>query len=188
MSDTGNINSIVSENLKRIREEKRMSQDAVALASGISKSMLSQIERGDVNPTISTVWKIVHGLKISFTDLVGLPESDYETIDISSIDPVLEDNGKCRDYPLFPFDSERRFEICYLEIDSGGVIVSEPHPSGTQEYLIVLSGALSVSINSKKRLTVANGGAMRFRGDKPHRYENSGSEKCRLCTVIYYSP
>ena len=52
-----NIGHIVAENLKRLREERKLSLDAVAKCSGVSKSMLGQIERGVTNPTISTLWK-----------------------------------------------------------------------------------------------------------------------------------
>lgn len=58
-----NIGHIVAENLKRLREERKLSLDAVAKCSGVSKSMLGQIERGVTNPTISTLWKIANGLK-----------------------------------------------------------------------------------------------------------------------------
>ena len=58
-----NIGHIVAENLKRLREERKLSLDAVAKCSGVSKSMLGQIERGVTNPTISTLWKLATGLK-----------------------------------------------------------------------------------------------------------------------------
>ena len=73
-----NIGHIVAENLKRLREERKLSLDAVAKCSGVSKSMLGQIERGVTNPTISTLWKIANGLKISFTSLMMRPETDVE--------------------------------------------------------------------------------------------------------------
>lgn len=47
-----NINLVISENLKRLREQRKMSLDAVAKLPGVSKSMLGQIERGEVNPTV----------------------------------------------------------------------------------------------------------------------------------------
>ena len=58
----GNINLVISMNLKHIREERKLSLDKVAKMTGVSKSMLGQIERGDSNPTIATVWKIANGL------------------------------------------------------------------------------------------------------------------------------
>ena len=83
-----NINEVVAENLKHLRTEKKLSLDSVAKLSGVSKSMLGQIERGDVNPTISTVWKIANGLKISFTDLMHRAEAAMERIDIKEVQPL----------------------------------------------------------------------------------------------------
>ena len=67
---------LVAENLKRIREEKRLSLDKLAELTGVSKSMLGQIEHGESSPTVATVWKISNGLKVSFTTLLGSPQSD----------------------------------------------------------------------------------------------------------------
>ena len=56
-----NFNIVFAKNLKRIREDRKLSLDKVADLTGVSKSMLGQIERGDSNPTITTVWKIANG-------------------------------------------------------------------------------------------------------------------------------
>lgn len=106
-----NIGHIVAENLKRLREERKLSLDAVAKSSGVSKSMLGQIERGVTNPTISTLWKIANGLKISFTSLMLRPEADIEIVQRSAIAPFVETDGKYRNYPVFPFDNSRGFEM-----------------------------------------------------------------------------
>ena len=180
------INLIVAENLRRIREERKMSLDAVSRLSGVSKSMLGQIERGDVNPTISTVWKIANGLRISFTALMSRPEMDCEVVDVQAMEPLLEDDGHYRNYPVFSFDGERRFEMLYIELDVGSVLQAESHPEGTQEFVMLFSGALSVEVDGEV-LRIDSGGALRFRADRPHRYENVGDVLCRLSMVIYYS-
>ena len=60
------MSGIIAENLKRIRKENKWSLDTVSDMTGVSKSMLGQIERGESSPTISTLWKIATGLHISF--------------------------------------------------------------------------------------------------------------------------
>jgi XRE family transcriptional regulator, regulator of sulfur utilization len=180
-----NINSLVAGNLKRLREQKKMSLDDVARVSGVSKSMLGQIERGDVNPTISTVWKIASGLKVTFTELVSQPEMECEVIDIVSIQPLLEDSGHFRNYPIFPFGGDRRFEILYLELDPGSRHDAEAHHDGTQEFITVFSGELTVYVNGAARVVRA-GSSIRFLADRPHGYQNTGSELCRLSNLLYY--
>lgn len=179
------LNSVIAENLKRLREERKLSLDNVAKLTSVSKSMLGQIERGEVNPTVSTVWKISNGFKISFTQLMSRPETDIELVEKSEIQPLVEDNNKFRNYPVFPFDSTRRFEMYSLEIEREGYLSAEAHPQGTQEFITVFSGELSIGINSEKFVVTA-GNSIRFKADIPHTYKNTGNEICTLSMVIYY--
>ena len=87
------INSIVAENLRRLRESRRLSLDAAARLTGVSKSMLGQIERGEVNPTVSTMWKIAGGLKVNFTALFRREQAAAEEVEIGAIAPLLADEG-----------------------------------------------------------------------------------------------
>ena len=70
----------VSENLKRIRQSKGMSLDQVAEQTGVSKSMLAQIEKGTANPSIGVLGKITSGLRIEFQRLIDPPRVDYALI------------------------------------------------------------------------------------------------------------
>ena len=74
------MSSMISANLKRIRKEKKLSLDSVAEMTGVSKSMLGQIERGESSPTVATLWKIATGLHISFTSLLETEEEDIQMI------------------------------------------------------------------------------------------------------------
>ena len=149
-----NIGHIVAENLKRLREERKLSLDAVAKCSGVSKSMLGQIERG-------------------------------VTIPRSAITPFVETDGKYRNYPVFPFDSSRGFEMYAIELDPGVRLDAEPHPEGTQEFITVFSGALTVLLDGE-RWGIADGDSIRFKADRKHAYANEGNTLCRLSMVICY--
>lgn len=181
-----NINEVVSGNFKRIREQKRLSLDTVAKLTRVSKSMLGQIERGEVNPTISTMWKIANGMKISFSELLTRPEKDFEVVDKADIEPLIEDNGRFRNYPVFPYDDSRGFEIYYIEMDAGARLESDGHPVGTQEFITVFSGGLEVLAGDREILLKA-GSSARFVADIPHFYANTSGETCMLSMVIYYS-
>lgn len=179
------LNLVIAENLKKLREDRKLSLDNVAKLTGVSKSMLGQIERSEVNPTVSTVWKISNGLKISFTQLMSRPEADIELVDKSEIQPLIEDDGRLRNYPVFPFDSTRRFEMYSLEIDCGGHLSAEAHPQGTQEFITVFSGEMTIIINNEN-FVVTTGNSVRFKADTQHEYKNTGNELCKLSMVIYY--
>ena len=80
----------VSENLKRIRQSKGMSLDQVAEQTGVSKSMLAQIEKGIANPSIGVLGKITSGLRIEFQRLIDPPRVDYALISPDDLVPTKE--------------------------------------------------------------------------------------------------
>jgi XRE family transcriptional regulator, regulator of sulfur utilization len=179
------LNQIIGENLKRLRADKGMSLDAVAKLSGVSKSMLGQIERGEVNPTITTVWRIANGLKVSFTSLVTRAQDDSEIVARSEVEPLIEDGGKVRNYPVFPFDAERGFEMYAVEIDGGGYLQAEAHSAGTQEFMTVHTGQLAVRVDDEEHL-LGMGDSIRFKADVPHSYHNPGAQIASMSMVIHY--
>lgn len=178
------MNSIVAKNIRRLREESRLSMDELAKLSGVSKSMLAQIERGDGNPTISTLWKISNGMKVPFDALTVRPKAEYEIVKTSEIQPLLEDGGRIRNYSVFPDDENRRFAVYYLELDPGSYMRSEPHLRGTTEFITVFSGSLEIETGDKS-FTVARGESMRFKGDSVHSYRNAGNETVSLHMILY---
>jgi transcriptional regulator with XRE-family HTH domain len=179
------INTLISGNLKRIREEKKLSLEMLAELTGVSKSMLGQIERGDSSPTISTVWKISNGLKVSFTSLLNSPQSETTVIRRSQIHPLIEDNGRYCLFPYFPIEKNRRFEIYSIEIQPDGNLQAEAHPPETREFITINSGSLSLQENEQEYL-LSEGDAICFRADKPHAYRNPGKVICKVNLVIQY--
>ncbi|MCE1253954.1 MAG: XRE family transcriptional regulator, partial [Anaerolineae bacterium] len=179
------ISLLVAQNLKKIRDEKKLSLDKLAELTGVSKSMLGQIERGESSPTISMVWKIANGLKISFTSLFSAPASDVDLVRKEDIHPLLEDQGKYRLYPFFNIEQDRSFEIYRVEIEPGGLLSAEAHPGGTQEFISVFGGILNLRVDEQEYL-LKNGDALRFRADRPHVYANPGKLLTELNMVIHY--
>lgn len=179
------LNFIIAENLKKLRAEKTLSLDNVSKLTGVSKSMLGQIERCEANPTVSTVWKIANGLKISCTQLMSIPEADFEIVDKNQVQPLVEDNGRIKIFPVFTFDSARRFEMYSIEIETNGYLSSEIHQQGTQEFITVFSGNLTMTINGKD-FVVTTGNSIRFKADCHHAYQNTSDTICSLSMVIYY--
>ncbi len=179
------ITFLVAQNLKRIRDERKLSLDKLADLTGVSKSMLGQIERGESSPTISVVWKIANGLKISFTSLLSAPQEDTSLIQKDAIQPMIEDNGKYRLFPLFPIEENRPFEIYVIEMDKGCYLSSDPHSDGAQEFITVFSGELTVRVNDQE-YHISEGDSIRFRADRSHSYHNSGNETAIIHLVIHY--
>lgn len=178
------MNIIVAKNIKRLREENKLSMDELVKLSGVSKSMLAQIERGDGNPTISTLWKISNGMKVPFDALTVRPKSPYEIVKKSEIQPLLEDNGKVKNYSLFPDNENRRFAVYYLELDEGSFWESEPHLKGTTEFITVFMGEIEIYADGQKFI-VEKGESIRFKADTFHSYRNVGNESAILHMILF---
>ena len=108
-----------------------------------------------------------------------------EELDIGSITPLLEDEGRYRDYPLFTTGDGRPFEILYIEIDPGSGLEAEPHPEGTQEFNTLHSGAVEVYVDGET-YHADERRALRFTADRPHGYKNPSNDVCRMTMVIFY--
>ncbi|MFT8320863.1 MAG: XRE family transcriptional regulator [Bacillus sp. (in: firmicutes)] len=179
------INSIIAKNLKAFRESDKLSLERVAELTGVSKTMIGQIERGESSPTITTIWKIANGLKISFTSLINNPQPETKVVQRKEVQVLTEDNGKYRVYPYFPFQDDRRFEVYSVEIDIDGFLSAGAHREGTEEFITVFDGELTVQVNNKD-YTVSAGDSIKFKADRPHTYHNAGNTWTRLSMTIYY--
>jgi len=180
-----NYNLIIAENLKALREKRNLSLDKTAKITGVSKSMIARIERGDVNPTVTLMWKLANGLQVSFIELMYRPKPEIEVIKKGSLKPLEDDYGRFRNYPVLPYNSDKRFEVYMVEIDPQGSHDTQPHPAGTEEFLTVSKGSITLTINNKKHKLSA-GDSIRFKADLSHSYLNTGKKACRLNLIISY--
>lgn len=180
------LNEIIANNLKHIRDSKKLSLDKVAAMTGVSKSMLGQIERGESNPTITTVWKIANGLKVPFTSLVDEPKVDYKIVSKDDVDPVKEDNGKVSTYPLFPYREDQPYEIYMSTMAKGAYMEAASHGDGSYEVITVFKGEVTMVVNEEE-LVVKAGSGLGFWADKPHIYHNTFDGMTEFNIVISYN-
>ena len=179
------VNGVVAANVRAIREGKRLTLDAAAAATGVSRSMLAQIEKGEVNPTISVLWKIANGYKVSFTSLVEDRRGPVDVRRGREIQPLEEDGGRYLNYPLFPFEEDKGFESYRIVIREGGGLEAQPHLKGAREYVTVFSGALELTVEGTS-YRLEKGDAIRFQADVPHAYRGAGPGDTELHMLIYY--
>lgn len=179
------IGTSVAVNLKEIRKKKGLTLDEAARLTGVSRSMLSAIEKGEANPTISVLWKIANGYKISFTSLI----EEHRPVDqvIPQAQPLTEGDGKYLNYPAFPFDEKRLFETYRIRIDPRGQLEARPHMPGTEEYITVFTGTVEITAG-QEHFTLQEGDSLHFLADVPHAYRNAGPDTVWLSMILYYRP
>ena len=164
---TANLGAI----LRQARQARNLSLDETAVLTGVSKAMLGQIERGESNPTVSTMWKIASGLKITLSTLMGAAGNSYDVLKREDLQPIYEADDKMTLYNVFPFDPASGFEYLYIELDPGCYYESPTHGEVLEEYVIVTQGVLEMVINNQA-FTLCQGYSIRFKGGERHSYAN----------------
>ena len=177
------LNILVSENIKRIRQEKNLSLGDLAKLSDVSKSMLAQIERGEGNPTLSTLWKIANGMQVSFNTLIAQPKLPYKVTKLAEIEPILDMNGELKNYSLFS-DIENNFSVYQIEVGKEISWISEAHLCGTAEFVIVIQGTLEIKLE-EKTFILKKGENLWFKADVPHSYCNLDEGTTIFHNILY---
>ncbi|MCP4671916.1 MAG: helix-turn-helix domain-containing protein [Desulfobacula sp.] len=175
----------VATNLKNTREDRKLSLDKLSELTGVSKSMLRQIETGKSSPTIATIWKIANGLKVSFTSLLRKPEIDAKIRSFTKGKPLTAESEHYRLFPLIPFEPEQSFETYFIEIDAGTVFFGEPHEGNVYEYVFVLKGEIEISVDGKK-FKVKENNFLKFKANCPHEYKCIGKKMASAIMQISY--
>jgi transcriptional regulator with XRE-family HTH domain len=172
-------------NLKRIRKSKNMSLDMMAEHTGVSKSMLGQIERGESNPTVTTIGKIVEGIRVSFEELIQTPVEQVTIVEKGDLIKAKDIENNYREYVYFPYDKKRSFEIYLIEVEPGGTYKTGSHGENTYECVTVSSGELMLEVNGKQYIVKMNN-SVKFCTDQEHIYRNNSNEMLCLHVVLYW--
>ncbi|UOY92445.1 XRE family transcriptional regulator [Ectobacillus sp. JY-23] len=179
------IHITVGQNVKRLRAQRGWSLDKTAEMTGVSKGMLHQIERGETQPTVTTLWKIATGLHVSFSSLLQEDHGSVSVVQRKSAPDITEDNGNCLVYVLFPFDPQTQIEIFTIILKAGSSYRSTPHNEGVHEHITVTSGTFQIRIDDQA-YTLEAGEAIRFAGNVPHSYHNAGDDEAVIQVVMHY--
>ncbi len=171
--------------LKTARQSRNMTLDELSEVTGVSKPMLSQIERGQSSPTVTTLWKIATGLKTPFSYFLEGQQAEYAIVSPDQANVILGDSGKMQAYPLFTYDPVRSVETFYIEFEPGCRHFSDKHNDGVEEHIFVLRGTLRLVLGDKT-IDVGERQAVRFRADMPHAYQNLSESACAVYNTIFY--
>lgn len=180
------LGKIIAMNLKELRTERNLTLGQLSKISGISKAMLSEIEKGNSNPTINTIWKIANGLNVPYTKLMDGVEKEATVIRKS--EPVMQagETEHYRVYCYFRNTPVRNFELFYVELDAQSSNASIGHSEKAQEYLYIIQGNLTLH-TEMGNYELGEGDSLVFDSSIGHTYENK-QDTCLTFLVINYYP
>ena len=179
------VNKIIAENLRRLRTQRNLSLGALSSQCGVSKVMLSQIEKGDTSPTINTIWKIANGLKVPYTALLEQQAVTAEVLKKSDLAVQHGDDAHYRIYCYYTNAPDRNFELFQLEMDSGHSYESLGHCEKAQEFIMVLAGRLALTVNGCTH-TLHPDDAISFVASGVHTYTACGNAPLKAVIINYY--
>lgn len=180
MNPRPDIHVRLAASLKAARKSKGLSLDAVAKLSGVSRSMVSQIERGESSPTVATLWNLTQALQVDFAGLLeGKTAPGIEVIRAEAA-PTIDGRGEgVRIRILSPAEAAGEHEVYDLTFSAGGALESDPHSPGCREHLTVIEGAVLVGSGEEER-RLGTGDTARYFADRPHRIVAEGPARAIL--------
>lgn len=185
MAATEEAASDLGKTIQRLRKAYNLSLGELSEQSGVAKSIISQIERNETNPTLSTVVKLSRALDTTVDEVLrGETQSMFIGHQQKSAVPILESqDGLCRLAIAGPLNLVDHFQWYDFHAKPTGVLESSPHPAGTVEHLYVVTGELEVTTGGETKLA-KTGEALRYRADVPHRIANVGQGSAHAVMML----
>lgn len=179
------LGAIIAINLKELRTERNLTLGQLSNVSGISKAMLSDMEKGNSNPTINTIWKIANGLNVPYTRLMEGIEDKATLVRKSEAVEQTGESNHYRVYCYYKSTPVRNFELFYVELDGNSFNASIGHSNKAQEYIFVMQGELILQTFSGN-YTLNAGDSLAFDSSKDHTYRNQQNQKASFVVINYY--
>ena len=183
MAARSEIHDRLAASLRDARKQRGLSLDAVAKLSGVSRSMVSQIERAESSPTVATLWNLTQALQVDFAGLLeDRPAPGIEVVRAGAA-PMIGGRGKGVTIRILsPAEAVGRHEVYDLAFRDGGELVSEAHGKGCREHLTVIEGRLVVT-SGDEETPLGPGDTARYPADRDHAIRAAGGAARALLIV-----
>jgi transcriptional regulator with XRE-family HTH domain len=187
-SNSDGIGDSLCRRVRELRKKKGWTLEELSAACGVSRSMLSEIERGNANPTLAVACRIAQAFDLALGELVESPAAPPRVEVIRAHDRTYHyrSDRACRIRTLSPLHLEKSVEYYELVLRPGASLKSAPHFSGARELLTVQLGSVRVSSNSETA-ELNRGDSAHYPADVPHSIENAGRDEALCFLVVTYA-
>lgn len=181
------INENLGRRVKKLRGDRGWSLEELANVSGVSKSMLSEIEREKANPTLSVTYRIARAFNLNLQELIETSESasTIQVIRSTERSQVYRSDKQCEIRTLSPLNLEKEVEFYQVTLKPKGELRSQPHYEGTREFLTVEQGTVRIE-SASDRVELELNDSATYRADVPHAIVNTGASMAIVFLVVLY--
>jgi transcriptional regulator with XRE-family HTH domain len=182
------INENLGKRVKKLRGDRGWSLEELATASGVSRSMLSEIEREKANPTLTVTFRIARAFGLTLQELIESAEASASKIQViraSDRAQVYRSDKQCEIRTLSPINLEKDVEFYEMTLRPGGTLRSQPHFEGTREFLTVEDGSVRIESDQNSE-ELGKGDSGTYRADVPHAIVNTGKGDALVFLVVIY--
>jgi transcriptional regulator with XRE-family HTH domain len=182
---TAALASAIGVRVRQERQSRRWTLDQLAVAAGVSRRMVVNVEQGAANPSVGTLLRISDAIGVGLPALVERPEPKRVRVTRRGDGAVLwnSDSGG-RGVLVAGTESPDVLELWDWTLGPGDRHESEAHAIGTKELVQVQEGTISVEV-ADQSVTLDVGDAVTFPGDVGHAYANLGTEPARFSLAVF---
>lgn len=181
------IGTHISAKLREFRKQKGWSLDQLATASGVSRSMLSQVERNMANPTVAVIFKIARAFGVSMTDFIQdhSTSTNIQVVRAHDESHIFRSDELCSIRTLSPLGLEKDVELYEIKLKPSGTLRSMAHYPGTREFLTVEQGRILLE-SGVESVEIQKGDSASYKADVAHAITNAGKGEALVILVVIY--
>ena len=163
------ISGQLGKTIQRLRKAYNLSLSELAEQSGVAKSIISQIERNETNPTLATIWRLSQALDVSIERVLATSDEEpfIEKSSRADIPALKSEDGKVRLSIIGWIKTVEWLQWYEVSAEPGGELDSEGHQRGSIESLSVSAGEFEVEVGGITQRAKA-GETLRYRCDRQH--------------------
>ena len=182
------VGELLCRRVRDLRRKKGWTLEEMSAACRVSRSMLSEIERGRANPTVVVAHRIAQAFGMALGELIESPTATQRVDVIRAGDRAYHyrSDRHCRIRTLSPLHLEKSVEYYEVVLRPGGTLASSPHFEGARELATVQRGAIRVRCGGDSE-DLATGDSAHYPADLPHAIENIGPRDAVVFLVVTYA-
>ena len=184
--DAPDLNARIAQRLASLRDESGLSLQALADQSGVSRSMISLIERGESSPTAAVLEKLATGLGLTLASFFDFPAQAASPLARRREQPTWVDpaSGYLR-RSVTPSAARSTTRLVEVEFPAGKSVAYETasRSSPVDQHVWVLQGEMEVTVG-KERWLLKRGDCLWFPLDRKTAFRNPTRQPARYVVIV----